>query len=134
MRELDITIFDAWILFEKEYHADCRDKDGCSYCIELAKSNKTINLWLPENKSRNSWRVIAIKRKDHNLYLRWTLPKLSAFLGIEYTGWSTGWRLRLGGFGMGKNTPRGLLTIAKNSPWKTYIPFVEYLLWIDIRK
>lgn len=42
---------------------------GCSYC--RGEHGHDL-LWLPENKSRNSWRVLNF---FHRLYVRWTLPE-----------------------------------------------------------
>jgi hypothetical protein len=55
------------MLFERH-----TNRCSCSYCMGLKKK---IGLWLPEDKSWNSWRVIYFKLFGYNFYLRWTLPK-----------------------------------------------------------
>ena len=57
-------ILGHWILFEKHTHL-CY----CSYCQE---NLKFIQFRIPQNKSKNSWWVLAIKIREYKYYLRVT--------------------------------------------------------------
>ena len=134
-KALDHVIFGAWIVFEKHNKEHC----NCSYCQRFKEDGKKRSLWLPKDRRRNSWRVWAVEKNDGYYYYRWTLPRLSAFLGFELTTWGgpktpKGWRLRLGGFGMGKNSSRSLITITYPSVFVTKIPNIECLLWTSMIK
>ena len=126
---MDHVIFGAWIIFEKHNKEHC----NCSYCRKFKEEGKAKSLWLPENKARNSWRVWVIEKEDGYYYYRWTLPEPSAFLGFELKAWgkkpNKQWRLRLGGFGMGKNSLKSFLTLTSHQFHKTKIPHVESLFW-----
>lgn len=128
------VIFGAWLLKEKHHKELC----NCSYCEKLRSETKNVNLWLPVSKAFNSWRILAVKKVDAFYYYRTTLPRLQALFGIELTKWGVKgnryWRLRLGGFGMGKDSGRSLLTLTSHQFFETKIPHVEYLLWKDLEQ
>lgn len=131
----DKVFFQSWILLEKHSREHC----NCSYCQNIAKESRNISLWLPTHKGKTSWRVIAIKKPKWYYYLRCTLPTWGALFGFELDKWGTAdskkWRLRLGGFGMGKNSVKGLITIISHKHFisPTMVPHVESMLWVDIR-
>ena len=60
-------IFDMTILFEKHEMGDT-----CSYCKTFPGH---VGLKLPEDRGKNSWRVLYFRTDTMNYYLRWTLPK-----------------------------------------------------------
>lgn len=45
---------------------------GCSYCRE-PWGHLPVQLRLPKDKGKTSWRVIALKLWSSTIYLRWTL-------------------------------------------------------------
>jgi hypothetical protein len=45
----------------------------CSYC---RGEHGRLPLWLPEDKSWNSWRVVYVRGFTHRYYLRWTYPRI----------------------------------------------------------
>lgn len=61
------TLFGASVLFER-HRIPC----NCSYC---RGEHGRLPLWLPEDKGRNSWRVIYMRGFRSRFYLRWTLPR-----------------------------------------------------------
>lgn len=60
----------AHVLLEHHEHP-C----GCSYCREPRRWWKPIELRLPEDKGKTSWRVLAIRIPRAMVYLRWTLVR-----------------------------------------------------------
>ncbi len=56
----------SWIKLEWHTTVCC-----CSYC---RTQKRVIGLWLPQNKSWNSWRVLFLQCGAGTLYFRWTLP------------------------------------------------------------
>jgi hypothetical protein len=58
------SIRGATVLVERHTHL-CR----CSYC---RGEHGHGMLWLPKDRSRNSWRVVNL---FHRVYIRWTLPR-----------------------------------------------------------
>jgi hypothetical protein len=44
-------------------------KCSCSYCTRI---RWPVALWLPECKSWNAWRIVAIRLWRSNWYIRWT--------------------------------------------------------------
>ncbi len=60
-------LFGSWIIVQS-HNKNCT----CSYCgLPLWPF-----LWLPKDKSSNSWRIIALPWfRGRRFYLRWTLPK-----------------------------------------------------------
>lgn len=66
--------FVSWPHFEIHYPI-CT----CSYCKTWSHDNKThwqdkrFGLELPENKGKNSWRILYLRTKKRRFYLRWTL-------------------------------------------------------------
>ena len=84
------SIFRASILVENHYKGIC----DCSYCEKAKSKNKKFDIWLPECKSRNSWRVLVFDRGEHWTYIRYTLPSFRCLIDFyrwEYCG--RGWRL-----------------------------------------
>jgi len=103
----------------------------CSYCESEKNANKKIRIVLPKNKSRNSWRRISYRLKGGQyMYLRWTLPVLSYFLGFNYCGWSSGFRIQILPAPISRvNRTKALITYAKPSIFKTKVKNVESLFW-----
>jgi hypothetical protein len=59
-------IFVEWGKLLVERHSR---KCGCSYCQRI---KWPVALWLPEDRSWNSWRVIPIRLMRTKWYIRWT--------------------------------------------------------------
>lgn len=62
----DYCVLGFRFLFEKHTNI-CQ----CSYCKDL---KHLLEIWLPENKKWNSWRVIAWKFGLNKYYIRFTFP------------------------------------------------------------
>lgn len=58
-------LFGSWILLERHVR-----RCECSYC----EKKDGIGFMFPEDKSRNSWRILYFRTKMKAFYLRWTLP------------------------------------------------------------
>ena len=144
----ETMFFGSWIMLEKHSREHC----DCSYCkgykgisghIKAVKGftdkKRRIDFSMPKPKYwRNGWTRLSIKKGKWNYYLRFTGIKLGALIGIEFSRWgekgNRRWRLILGQFGMLKNSIKGLLTITSHQFFKTKIPRIESLFWIDMRK
>lgn len=119
----ELCFMDAWTLLEKHNPINCT----CSYCVQRKKDGNKIRLWLPENKSRNSWRVLCWTYKGNYYYLRSTLPTWRWFVYI--TKWYGGWRFN--SMRIGKNSVRSLISFAKGSLLPNKFG-LESIFWIKM--
>ena len=121
----DKIFIGAWIILERHFPLVC----NCSYCQHRRIEKQTLRLWLPEDRSCHSWRVLCWTKGDAYYFLRSTLPKLSWF--GRFDRWYNGWRFISMPFGKNDVT-HALLSIAKNSPYKCKDKYIESIFWFNM--